>query len=142
MCSSIGIDPLASNKGFWSDLLGVGDFYYEIGVQILQIGVQTRSINGGIMSLQELLNRVQSCPGRSKQRISRDDVKRAIEKIGVLGSGVKLIQASYGSNVANNLCSRISNVEGKFVVLLVACNHPSLTFRSGGRRWLLPSHWK
>jgi ESCRT-II complex subunit VPS22 len=29
MCSSIGVDPLASGKGFWSDLLGVGDFYYE-----------------------------------------------------------------------------------------------------------------
>jgi hypothetical protein len=92
MCSSIGVDPLASNKGFWSDLLGVGDFYYEIGVQILQIGVQTRAVNGGILSLHDLLERVQSCPGRSKQRISRDDVKRAIEKIAVLGSGVKMIQ--------------------------------------------------
>ena len=25
MCSSIGVDPLASSKGFWSELLGVGD---------------------------------------------------------------------------------------------------------------------
>merc|ERR1712071_606956 len=33
MCSSIGVDPLASSKGFWSELLGVGDFYYEIAVQ-------------------------------------------------------------------------------------------------------------
>ena len=92
MCSSIGIDPLASNKGFWSDLLGVGDFYYEIGVQVLQIGVQTRALNGGIMPLFDLLERVRSCPGRSGQTISREDIKRAIEKISVLGSGVKLIK--------------------------------------------------
>lgn len=95
MCSSIGIDPLASNKGFWSDLLGVGDFYYEIGVQVLQIGVQTRAINGGIMPLQDLVEKVRCCPGRTRQSISREDVKRAIEKIAVLGSGVKRIKVRY-----------------------------------------------
>jgi hypothetical protein len=29
-----GVDPLASNKGFWAQLLGVGDFYYELAVQV------------------------------------------------------------------------------------------------------------
>eukprot|EP00897_Mesotaenium_endlicherianum_P006848 jgi/Mesen1/6191/ME000032S05490 len=31
MCAKIGVDPLASNKGFWAELLGIGDFYYELG---------------------------------------------------------------------------------------------------------------
>jgi ESCRT-II complex subunit VPS22 len=34
MCSAVGVDPLASQKGFWAELLGFGDFYYELGVQI------------------------------------------------------------------------------------------------------------
>lgn len=34
MCAAAGVDPLASNKGFWAELLGFGDFYYELGVQI------------------------------------------------------------------------------------------------------------
>jgi ESCRT-II complex subunit VPS22 len=34
MCASTGVDPLASNKGAWAQLLGFGDFYYELGVQI------------------------------------------------------------------------------------------------------------
>lgn len=34
MCASIGVDPLASSKGFWSELLGVGDFYYELSIQV------------------------------------------------------------------------------------------------------------
>ena len=34
MCAAAGVDPLASNKGFWTELLGFGDFYYELGVQI------------------------------------------------------------------------------------------------------------
>ena len=32
MCQQIGVDPLSSNKGFWTEVLGVGDFYYELAV--------------------------------------------------------------------------------------------------------------
>ena len=35
MCAKVGVDPLASNKGFWAELLGIGDFYYELGVYCL-----------------------------------------------------------------------------------------------------------
>lgn len=36
MCASIGVDPLSSGKGFWS-VLGIGDFYYELAVQIVEV---------------------------------------------------------------------------------------------------------
>lgn len=36
MCASIGVDPLSSGKGFWSEL-GMGDFYYELGVQVVEV---------------------------------------------------------------------------------------------------------
>lgn len=45
------VDPLASNKGFWAEVLGVGDFYYELAVQIVEICLSTRSVNGGLMAL-------------------------------------------------------------------------------------------
>lgn len=35
MCSKCGVDPLASNKGFWAELLGIGDFYYELGEDLV-----------------------------------------------------------------------------------------------------------
>ena len=38
MCASIGVDPLASGKGFWSNMLEIGDFYYELAVQIVEVG--------------------------------------------------------------------------------------------------------
>ncbi|KAE8734900.1 Vacuolar protein sorting-associated protein 22-like protein 1 [Hibiscus syriacus] len=47
MCAKVGVDPLASNKGFWAELLGIGDFYYELGVQIVEICLATRPLNGG-----------------------------------------------------------------------------------------------
>lgn len=28
---------LAANKGFWAQMLGFGDFYYELGVQIVEV---------------------------------------------------------------------------------------------------------
>ena len=31
MCAKVGVDPLASNKGVWAELLGIGAFYYELG---------------------------------------------------------------------------------------------------------------
>lgn len=34
MCVQVGVDPLASQKGFWAQMLGVGDFYYELSVQV------------------------------------------------------------------------------------------------------------
>ena len=49
MCQQVGVDPLASNKGFWAEVLGVGDFYYELGVQIIDICIQTRPSNGGLI---------------------------------------------------------------------------------------------
>ena len=32
MCEKIGVDPLASSKGLWGEILGLGDFYYELGL--------------------------------------------------------------------------------------------------------------
>lgn len=42
------IFPLrTASKGFWSEMLGVGDFYYELGVQIVEVCMATSKKNGG-----------------------------------------------------------------------------------------------
>ena len=43
-----------ANKGFWAELLGVGDFYYELGIQIIDVCLSTRGRNGGLVELGEL----------------------------------------------------------------------------------------
>ena len=70
LCSHVGVDPLASNKGFWSSLLGFGDFYYELGVQIVEICITTRELNGGLIDLQELKSRLEQRRGHHAQSIS------------------------------------------------------------------------
>lgn len=54
MCLSIGVDPLACQKGFWSQLLNLGDFYFELGVQIMDVCLRAREENGGIMRVEEV----------------------------------------------------------------------------------------
>ena len=53
MCKSVGVDPLSSNKGFWVDVLGVGDFYYEIAVSHLTLIVLVDSNSEYLHSSQE-----------------------------------------------------------------------------------------
>lgn len=92
MCLSAGVDPLASNKGFWSDILGIGDFYFELGVKIIQTTVRTRASNGGVMSLEDLVRSLQNNEYKKSQRVvSLEDVIRSIEKLSILGCGFKLI---------------------------------------------------
>ncbi|XP_028795227.1 vacuolar protein sorting-associated protein 22 homolog 1-like isoform X2 [Neltuma alba] len=85
MCAKVGVDPLASNKGFWAELLGIGDFYYELGVQIVDICLATRAHNGGLINLQELCRLL--CQRRKSDRgsVSEDDCLRAISKLKAQG---------------------------------------------------------
>ncbi|KAG2182103.1 hypothetical protein INT43_007030 [Umbelopsis isabellina] len=97
MCTKIGVDPLASNKGFWADLLGFGDFYFELSVQITEICIATRPQNGGLIEIEELKRRVKAKRGTSKdpkaqqQEISEDDIVRSIKTLKPLSSGFEII---------------------------------------------------
>ncbi|GAB2232670.1 hypothetical protein Droror1_Dr00011715 [Drosera rotundifolia] len=90
MCAKVGVDPLASNKGFWAELLGIGDFYYELGVQIVEICLATRPHNGGLISLQELCTLVGQKRKNGREPVTEDDCLRAISKLKVLGSGYEV----------------------------------------------------
>jgi len=106
MCASVGVDPLASGKGFWSEMLGVGDFYYELGVQIVEICMATTPRNGGLMPLEELRERLSKARSRKggagEVEISMDDLQRAIKKLKVLGNGFTVIPISGGGNNGKN----------------------------------------
>ncbi|CAN6560723.1 unnamed protein product [Malus baccata var. baccata] len=91
MCTKVGVDPLASNKGFWAELLGIGDFYYELGVQIVDICLATRPHNGGLINLQELCSLLRQRRKSDREAVSEDDCLRAISKLKVLGNGYEVI---------------------------------------------------
>jgi ESCRT-II complex subunit VPS22 len=78
---------LHASQGVWAEMLGFGDFYYELGVQIVEASLATRSIHGGLMDLPSLLKYVQRRRGSQSDPITEDDVIRAIKKLKMLGNG-------------------------------------------------------
>mmetsp|Transcript_12492 Transcript_12492/g.45543 ORF Transcript_12492/g.45543 Transcript_12492/m.45543 type:complete len:246 (-) Transcript_12492:1565-2302(-) len=92
MCARVGVDPLASNKGFWSEMLGLGEFYYELGVQTIEACLVTKKINGGLTELSDLRRLVQKRRGTHTDPITEDDLVRAVEKLKVLGGGLGLCE--------------------------------------------------
>jgi len=91
MCTEVGVDPLASNKGFWAQLLGVGDFYYLLAVQIIEVCLATRAANGGLIVLEEMLARLKAKRGKYAQEISSDDIIASLKKVSSLGNGFQLL---------------------------------------------------
>jgi ESCRT-II complex subunit VPS22 len=92
MCQKVGVDPLASHKGFWAQLLGVGDFYYELAVQAIDVCISTRSQNGGLISMDELIRRLRAKRGSHSQPISINDVSQSVSKVSCLGNGFQILK--------------------------------------------------
>lgn len=100
MCAVAGVDPLRSSASFWGKLLGVGDFYYELAIQIVEVFLSTSHRNGGIMPMEELLSRVLASRNvssnqnlRGTDSITAEDILEAIKKLRILGSNIREIQS-------------------------------------------------
>ena len=95
MCANVGVDPLHSSTNFWTKMLGVGDIYYELAIQVVEICMALNHRTGGVMDINELYGRLirsRKASSKSEADISVDDIVRAIEKIAILGNGIQLIK--------------------------------------------------
>ena len=109
MCASIGVDPLASGKGFWS-ILGIGDFYYELAVQIVEVCMATNYKNGGLISLDELRTRLVQARGRRKehQEITNEDLLAAAKKLMIFGNGFTIVPIGKGRYLVQSVPGELS----------------------------------
>lgn len=96
MCAVVGVDPLRSSSSFWGKLLGFGDFYYELAIQVSEIFMATNHRNGGIMTMEELLERVSHSrttkSSKGVESITANDILVAIKKLKPLGSNIKEVK--------------------------------------------------
>lgn len=89
------------------DKIGVGDWYYALGVQIVDVCLQKRDRGGGLVALDEVMRdvrKLRSIPSgttttpngkattTSTADISESDVQRAIDALDPLGCGYTIIQ--------------------------------------------------
>src|SRR3984957_114111 len=120
MCSSIGVDPLAGPRkgGWWAEMLNMGDWQYELGVQIVDVCVSTRERNGGLIEMSELLRLVSKLRGVGGGVITEDDVMRSIQLLQPLGAGYQVIDVGGGRKMVRSVVKELD--EDQAVVLAVA----------------------
>ncbi|CAI5995718.1 unnamed protein product [Closterium sp. NIES-64] len=120
MCAQCGVDPLASNKGFWNELLGFGDFYYELGVQLIETCMATRADNGGLINLEELRRLVAGKRRMPLDALSHDDCMRALATIKSLGGGFAVEKVG-ATHVVRSLPRELSTDQNDILRLAQAC---------------------
>ncbi|KAL5239514.1 hypothetical protein ACI65C_006924 [Semiaphis heraclei] len=131
MCASIGVDPLSSGKGFWS-VLGIGDFYYELAVQIVEVCMATSYKNGGIIGLDELRDRLIKARGRNiqHQEITVDDLLCAAKKLKIFGNGFCVIPVGKGQYMVQSVPGELSMDQTAVLKLLSSSGSPCISLSS------------
>lgn len=155
MCASIGVDPLGASArptgggrgvgklaGMWNDLLGLGDWQYELGVQIIDVCVSTRHLNGGFIEMAELIRAVTTlrtgrsdvAPTRDRKggggagkedpgAITEEDIVRSIKTLKPLGCGYEVL--TIGSRRMVRSVPRELDTDQAVIFALLASPAPS-----------------
>lgn len=124
LCQRLHIDPLQTQKSLFNSLLGYGEFYYTLAVQVLECCIASRDVNGGLITVDELLKLVRqrrqgrpltpnglsrvtsdsSSSSNQSEDINEEDILSAIDKIQVLGNGFRIVDLP--NNPARNQPAR------------------------------------
>jgi ESCRT-II complex subunit VPS22 len=65
----------------WADILGTGDFYYELGVQVVNICIALKKFNGGYLEESECLSMLKATRASKTQEVGVKDLRKAIESL-------------------------------------------------------------
>ncbi|TMW46055.1 hypothetical protein DOY81_008870 [Sarcophaga bullata] len=118
MCAAIGVDPLASGKGFWS-VLGMGDFYYELSVQVVEVCLAANHKTGGLIELNELRKRLVAARGQSAvhQEITNEDILMATKKLSIFGNGFIVHKLGKGKYIVQSIPGELSKEDTAILTL-------------------------
>uniref|UniRef100_A0A7S4HBP0 Vacuolar-sorting protein SNF8 n=2 Tax=Guillardia theta TaxID=55529 RepID=A0A7S4HBP0_GUITH len=125
MCAAIGVDPLASNKGFWG-ALGMGDFYYELGIQMIQVCLERRSQSGGLDSVEEVLSALRARRGPRAQQINAEDLERSVKCLKGLGKSLEIISIKGKGKVIQSVPCELSQDHTAILELASHSGHTSV----------------
>lgn len=122
MCAGLGVDPLnysTKNSGgsVWSGVFAkdINDFYFGLGVRIIEKCRETRASNGGIMSLDQLETVLNQ---GSENQISQEDICRAVETLKIFGPGLHIDTLPNGTTVLVNVPKELNRDQAD---ILTAC---------------------
>jgi ESCRT-II complex subunit VPS22 len=88
---------------------GVSDFYYELAVQIIEICNSMQDRTGGLVYLDQVLEKVLKVRSRFVNEVSLDDCRRAIKKLDIFGSAFTLVPMNNGRFMVQSLPDGMNN---------------------------------
>ncbi|KAL6451240.1 SNF8 Vacuolar-sorting protein SNF8 [Candida maltosa Xu316] len=97
ICQSVGLDPLDlllyTNNNNNNNINNGDDFHVGLSVKIVEVCKQTRDLNGGLISIKELISILESqvVHGMIKLKITEKDVEKALTNLNVLGKGYDIV---------------------------------------------------
>ena len=98
MCALLGVDVLDTEKSFWGKL-GMGDFFYELGIRVVEVCLASRSRNGGIIRVSEVNEilsqrgtKFQFADSKSKTSYIDEDIITCVKRLSKLGSGFRTVK--------------------------------------------------
>jgi len=92
MCKEIGVDPISSQKGALGGALGMGTFYYELGIQVTNICIALRKKTGGIVEMSDCMKYLQHLRGSAASKVSEEDVIQAVKQLQIFGPTIQIIE--------------------------------------------------
>jgi ESCRT-II complex subunit VPS22 len=106
----------------------VSDFYYELAVQIIEICNSMQERTGGLIYLDQVLEKIKRVRNRFVNEVSLDDCRRAIKKLDVFGNAFTLIPMGNGRYVIQSLPDGMNNDHSQ-VLKLAETNNGLVTSR-------------
>jgi ESCRT-II complex subunit VPS22 len=91
MCDELDVDPLQSRGGFFAKALGVGDFYHELSVKIIDACDPLKRKHGPLIPLGEVIRAVALTYGSNPPRIQPSDIARALKNLKDIGYGYEIV---------------------------------------------------
>ena len=138
MCSAIGVDPLSGSRGsarsttggpgvWWTEALGLGEWEYEVAVQVVDVCISTRERNGGMIEIGEMTRRVDKMRGGNSE-VTNEDIYRAIDLLRPLGAGYTI--QPIGGSVYVRSVPRQLDTDQSWLLVLAASSGGRLTSRT------------
>ncbi|EDO14759.1 hypothetical protein Kpol_354p7 [Vanderwaltozyma polyspora DSM 70294] len=128
MCSSIGIDALSL---FDKDkhLFNINDFYYEICVKVIEICRQTKDMNGGVISFEELEK--EYFKGRN---VGRNDLEKSILMMKDLNGGFETFEIR-GKKFLRSVPNELTGDQTKILEVCSILGFASMSLLQANLNW-------
>ena len=151
MCNAIGVDPLAGNNakgkgnagrglsGWLGSVVGSGggvnDFYYQVGVRVVEVCRASRGENGGLISVAECKTRVGKGRGLGGELdVSNDDILRAVKALGPLGPGFSIITVG-NSQMIRSIPKQLNTDQSKVLEVIQVLGYVTCSMLEDNLGW-------